>query len=154
MSTVAARRIASLSFILAAAACASRQATPAALDNAHDQCASCRMIVSDHRFASQVAAPYEEPRFFDDMSCLADYLATATLPKNAVVYVADHRTKAWVPASEAVYTRLKGAGGAMGSQVAAHASVSSRDADPDAVSGEPLDRATVFPRVKLAGSLP
>ena len=37
-------------------------------------CGYCRMIVSDQRFASQIVAPYEEPRFFDDLGCLARYL--------------------------------------------------------------------------------
>jgi len=137
--------------LLLAAACGPRTLAPAALNAAGDQCGTCRMVISDQRFASQIVAPYEEPRFFDDLGCLTNYLAGASLPKDAVVYVADHRTKAWVRADAAVYTRVDRLSGAMGSHVVAHASVDSRRADTEAASGTPLSYSAVFPDVKLAG---
>jgi copper chaperone NosL len=138
---------------LLAAACGSRQIVPATLDTTADQCGSCRMVISDPRFASQVVAPYQEPRFFDDMGCLSAYLATAALPKHAVVYVADHRTKEWVRADAAVYTRVEHLAGAMGSHVVAHASEQSRQSDPGVSGGTPLSRSDVFPRLSLAGGV-
>ena len=103
------------------------------------------MVVSDQRFASQLVAPYEEPRFFDDMGCLHNYLAgTPKLPAQARVYVADHRTKAWIPAERAVYTQVETLTAAMGSHIIAHESAASRDADPDAATGVPVDTQTVF----------
>jgi len=142
-----------VALLLLAAACGSRQTAPAVLDTTADQCGSCRMVISDQRFASQVVAPYQEPRFFDDFGCLSEYLSTAALAKNAVVYVADHRTKEWVRADAAVYTRVDHLAGAMGSHVVAHASDQSRQMDPGVSAGTPLSRSDVFPRLYLAGSV-
>jgi copper chaperone NosL len=104
------------------------------------------MVVSDQRFASQLVAPAEEPAFFDDMGCLANYLTrTPQLPPGAVVYVADHRTKAWVAADRAVYTRVDALSAPMGSHVIAHASAASRDADVEAAGGTAVDPRDVFP---------
>ena len=104
---------------------------PAAVDTRNDSCASCRMTVSDVRFAAQVVAPGEEPRFFDDLGCLRDFLKTATLPKEAIAYVADHRTKAWVPAHRAVYVRNEQVQTPMASHLLAYSDAASRDADRD-----------------------
>ena len=126
-------------------ACRGAAPAPAALDPAHDVCGFCHMVISDQRFASQVVAPYEEPRFFDDMGCLGNYLAAApALPARARVYVADHRTKAWIPAERAVFTSVETLAAPMGSHIIAHESPASRDADPDAPAGRPVDAQTVF----------
>ena len=142
--------------LLSAMACRSAAPGPAALDPAHDACGSCRMVVSDQRFASQVVAPYEEPRFFDDMGCLRNYLAgTPTQPAQARrVYVTDHRTNVWIPAERAVYTRVDTLTAAMGSHIIAHDSTASRDADPDAALGVPVDTRTVFGSRPLTGDRP
>jgi copper chaperone NosL len=119
-----------------AAACARGPVPPAPLDTRTDGCSWCRMAVSDARFAAQIAAPLEEPRFFDDLGCLRDYLeGGARLEPEAVVYVADHRTRAWIPASHAVYTKVPGLATPMASGLVAHADASSRDADPEAAGG-------------------
>ena len=141
--------------VLLAAACRPAAPAPAALDPAHDSCGYCRMVVSDQRFASQLVAPYEEPRFFDDMGCLGNYLSGATkLPARARVYVADHRTKAWIPAERAIYTRVEALTAPMGSHIIAHDSIASRDADPEAAAGSPIDLQTVFGGHLPAGGRP
>jgi copper chaperone NosL len=94
------------------------------------------MTVSDGRFAAQVVSPGEEPLFFDDIGCLEAYLTrTARLPGGAVAYVADHRTRSWVLASAAVFTRVDDLETPMNSHLIAHADASSRDADPAATGG-------------------
>ncbi len=138
-----ARRLLAVGAALIVAACAHTIA-PAALDTTNDACAFCRMIVSDARTASQIASPLEEPRFFDDFGCLSSYLASATLPADAIVFVADHRTKEWVRADAAIFTRLSGSAGAMGSRIVAHASAASRDEDPDAAGGMTVAVADVL----------
>ena len=121
--------------LLALGACGGGPLGPAELDTRNDPCSWCRMGVSDRRFAAQLVAPSEEPRFFDDIGCLASYLKGRTPPTGAVAFVADHRTKSWVPASGAVYTRVGGIATPMGSHLVAHADAASRDADPDARGG-------------------
>jgi copper chaperone NosL len=130
---------------LALAACARGPAQPGPLDTRNDACSHCRMAVSDARFAAQIAAPGEEPMFFDDLGCLRDHLRTRPrLPRGAVAFAADHRTRAWVRASRAVYTRRESVETPMSSHLLAHADAASRDADPVAAGGTPVSAAEVF----------
>jgi copper chaperone NosL len=125
--------------------CGSGRPVPVTLDTRNDACAECRMAVSSARFASQIVAPGEEPRFFDDLGCLAAYLREhPVLPDGAVAYVADHRTSQWLPAADAVFTKVPALETPMGSHVVAHASPASRDADEAARGGAPVDAAEFF----------
>ncbi len=131
--------------LLLAASCSSGPARPAAVDTLNDSCGSCRMAVSDPRFAAQIVAPGEEPRFFDDLRCLRDYLAQApALPPHAVAFVADHRTGTWVRAARAAYVQVPALETPMGSHWVAYADAASRDADPYARGGTPLPAAAIF----------
>jgi len=130
--------------LLAVVSCGGGVPEPAALDTRNESCASCRMAVSSAVFASQLVAPGELPRFFDDLGCLADFLKAGKAPAGAVAFVADHRTKAWVRADRAVYTRVPGLETPMGSHVIAHSDAASRDADPDARTGQPVSAAELF----------
>ena len=65
-------------------------------------------------------------------------------PRGATAFVADHRTKAWVRADRAVYTRVPGLETPMGSHVIAHADAASRDADPAAKTGQPVSASELF----------
>ena len=127
------------------AACSGGPVAPAALDTKNERCGWCRMAVSDARFAAQLVSPSEEPRFFDDVGCLATFLKSGGAPaKGQIAYVADHRTKAWLRASYAVYTVNRGLESPMGSGLIAHVDAASRDADPDAKGGVPADVRDVF----------
>jgi copper chaperone NosL len=130
--------------LLALLACGGGAPEPAALDTRNEQCASCRMAVSSAVFASQLVAPGELPRFFDDLGCLRDYLKAGKAPESATAFVADHRTKAWVRADRAVYTRVPGLSTPMGSGVIAHAEALSRDQDKDATGGTPVPAPELF----------
>jgi copper chaperone NosL len=139
-------RVAGLLLVsVAAAGCDRGPPQAAPLDTRNESCAHCRMAVSDARFAAQLVAPREEPRFFDDVGCLRDFLAAHPgRPAREVAYVADHRTKAWVRARTAVYARVPGLATPMGSHLVAHADPASRAADPAAAGGAPLGAADVF----------
>jgi copper chaperone NosL len=130
--------------LIVAAACASGAPEPAALDTRNEQCASCRMAVSDARFAAQLVAPGELPRFFDDLGCLAAFLEAGKAPAGATAFVADHRTRAWVRADRAVYARVPGLATPMGSALAAHADAASREVDPAARGGTPVPARELF----------
>jgi copper chaperone NosL len=131
--------------LAALAACARGPLGPAELDTKNEQCANCRMAVSDARFASQLVAPGEIPLFFDDLGCLVDHLRSPRRPPaGAAAWVADHRTKAWVRADRAVYTRVPGLDTPMNSHLLAHADTASRDADDDARGGVPVAASELF----------
>jgi copper chaperone NosL len=138
---------------LALAACASGPPEPAPLDTRNDACAACRMPVSEARFASQLVAPGELPRFFDDLACLGSFVKAGRAPAQATAFVADHRTRAWVRADQAVYTRVDGLATPMGSHLIAHADPASRDQDAAARGGTAVPAAELFgPNAPPAGS--
>jgi copper chaperone NosL len=146
------RRLALVAGAVFTIGCRTSAPPPAALDTVHEPCGFCRMIVSDQRFASQIVAPYEEPRFFDDLGCLTSYLTnTPALPTGAVVYVADHRTKVWVRAERAIFTRVGTLAAPMTSHIVAHESAASRDADTDAAAGTPVALRDVVPGARPPG---
>lgn len=127
------------------AGCGDGVARPRAVDTKNDACAWCRMAVSDVRFAAQLAAPGEEPRLFDDVGCLRDFLARSPEPVEGwTAFVADHRTKEWAPASAAVFTKVPALATPMDSHLIAHADAASRDADPEATGGAGVSAAELF----------
>jgi copper chaperone NosL len=132
----------------ASLACAGGSPGPAALDTKTEVCRSCRMPVSDLRLAAQLVNRGEEPKFFDDIGCLRDFLARSPAPPASVAYVADHRTGQWVRASSAVYTRAR-LDTPMGSHLIAHATSSSREADPVAAGEAPVPWRDIFERAGL-----
>ena len=102
------------------------------------------MAVSEARFAGQIVAPGELPRFFDDIGCLAGFVKAGRAPAGAVAFVADHRTREWVRADRALYTRVTSVETPMGSHLVAHADRSSREQDEAARAGVRVTLAEVF----------
>lgn len=138
-------RIAGILLAAAALACRGGAARPSPLDTRNDLCSSCRMPVSNPKLAAQLAAPGEEPRFFDDVGCLRDYLARgATPPPGSIAYVADHRTGEWAPASAALFSRCPSVETPMASHIVAHANEASRASDPSASGCAPLTPVELF----------
>jgi len=133
-----------------AAGCGSGPPGPAALDTRAESCRSCRMAVSEARFAAQLVARGEEPLFFDDIGCLRAFLRSGEAAPARTAYVADHRTRQWVSAERAVYTRVPGLSTPMGSQLVAHADAPSRDLDPSARGGSPVPVAEVLGAARAA----
>jgi copper chaperone NosL len=132
-----------LSVVFAFSGCTGHVPGPAPLDTKTEICRSCRMPVSDARLAAQLVAPRQEPAFFDDIVCLRDFLARSSVPRGSVAYVADHRTKAWVRASGALFTRAA-IETPMGSHWVAHVDAASRDADPAARGGVNVVAIEIF----------
>ena len=148
------RRDVLLASVLAAAlaaGCGAGRPEPARVDPANDQCASCRMVVSEPRFAAQVMAPGEEPRFYDDLQCLRDGLRAAPPPAGAVVFVADVRTGAWVEATRAVFAHVPARATPMGSHWVGYDGEASRQADPEGAGAEPVQAAAIFGAEGLVG---
>ena len=113
--------VSALSVVLLAA-CGDGTQGPAPLDTKNDACAWCRMSVSDLRFAAQLTAPGHEPKFFDDAGCLRDWLKAPREEAPWTAWVTDHRTKEWVKAKDATFTRNPTVQTPMNSGLVAHAS--------------------------------
>jgi len=111
----------------------------------HD-CDYCHRNITELAFASQVVVPGQEPMFFDDLQCLKGYLASvATPPAGAKIFVADHRTSDWVAADTAVFSRVMTLRTPLNSHLAAYASATSRDSDPEAVRPIAVDPGELIP---------
>lgn len=130
--------------VIAHTACAPGPPAPAPLDTRQEACVACRMAVSEARFAGQVVAAGEVPRFFDDVGCLAGFVRAGKAPRGALAYVTDHRTRAWVRADRAVFTRVPALATPMGSHVVAHADAASRDEDERARGGTSVPPEELF----------
>lgn len=136
--------------LLCACACGREALAPVDVTSA-DACAFCRMAVSDPRVAAQIVADGEEPRFFDDIGCLAKWLNENRAPDAAVAFVADHRNGRWTPARTALYSKVPHRATPMGSNILAHADLGSRNQDDAARTGEPLGLDQVFGGATVPG---
>lgn len=87
-------------------ACSSGEIKPAEADQS-TLCAGCRMTVSDLRFAGQLVARGEEPRFFDDIGCMRKYFAKHRAEAEWTPFVTDYRTKKWVDGKNAHYWKCE-----------------------------------------------
>lgn len=105
---------------LAAAACASAPAGPPEVQWGVDECSHCHMILSDPRFAAVARSDAGEEARFDDLGCLASYVA-ARSPERWRTWVHASDGERWLAAADAWFVRL-GAHTPMGSGIAAFAS--------------------------------
>jgi len=138
-------RVAVFASMLALAGCGAGPLPPVTLDERGDTCAFCRMAVSAAGVAAQVVAPGEDPRFFDDIGCLASFLREhPEQPAGAIAYVIDHRTRVWARADGARYTRVPELDTPMGSHLVAHGDERSRQDDTVTVRGSAVASADVF----------
>ncbi len=61
-----------------------------------DNCAQCRMAVSDERFASEIISSDGEALKFDDLGCMLKFRAKRNDVKIAVIFLKDYETKEWI----------------------------------------------------------
>jgi copper chaperone NosL len=102
------------------------------------------MTVSDQKLGAQIAAPGEDPRFFDDIGCLVAYLREHPLPQGAVAYVGDHQDGAWIDARVAVYSRGESLKTPMYSHIVAHKDAAARAADASVQGAAPSTSTDIF----------
>lgn len=102
-------------------ACAAGELQPAKPD-ASTSCAACRMMVSDLRFAGQLIAHGEEPRFFDDIGCMRNYLEDHRSDAEWRGFVTDYRTHQWTAIERANFWKCKSIETPMASHIVASAS--------------------------------
>jgi copper chaperone NosL len=102
------------------------------------------MTVLDQRLAAQIVAPGDDPLFFDDIGCLAEYVKNHSTSADARAYVADHSSGAWIAATDAIYSRSESMPTPMGSHIMAHAGEAARRADTDASTARRMSSEEVF----------
>lgn len=110
-------------------ACAAGDLQPARPD-ASASCAACRMMVSDLRFAGQLVAAGEEPRFFDDIGCMRNYLAAHRTDAEWRAFVTDYRTREWVAIESARFWNCNSIATPMASHIVAASRKPAGDCTP------------------------
>lgn len=72
-----------------------------------DQCDRCKMVISERNFVAQVINKQTQKAYkFDDIGCVPLWFKEENISwkENAIIYVADMHTKAWLDARTAQYT--------------------------------------------------
>lgn len=102
--------------LLMALACQADQ-KPQAIE-AHDVCASCKMAISQPRYAAQAVDKEGNAYKFDDVGCLLRYLREHKLPQ-ARIYVMDYVAQQWLEAESAIFVGSEAIESPMASGLAA-----------------------------------
>lgn len=62
-----------------------------------DNCAQCRMVVSDEQFASEIIDEHGEAYKFDDINCMLKFRTKRNDVKIVATYLKDYETREWTP---------------------------------------------------------
>ena len=92
-----------------------------------EECAHCRMIVNDDRFAAAVVTTAGDAHKFDEVCCVIDYLAEQPAAVKSV-WVRGYRSGQWHDARQAYYAHGPKLQTPMGSGLAAVATKEEADA--------------------------
>lgn len=85
-----------------------------------DICSTCRMAVSDERFAAEIIDDNGEVFKFDDVGCMLSFRTAHRECAAAGLFVKDYETRQWIPYERAVVIRA-GLRSPMGSGIVAFA---------------------------------
>ncbi len=102
--------------LLLALACQADQ-KPQAIET-HDVCTSCKMAISQARYAAQVVDKDGNAYKFDDIGCLLRYLREHN-PAQPRVYVMDYENQQWLAVESAVFVKSQAVESPMASGLAA-----------------------------------
>jgi copper chaperone NosL len=110
------------SMALLLAACADG---PRDIEVGAEECAHCRMIVSEERFAAQLRTEQGRSYVFDSIECMAEFIQDAAATDETTIrgtWVTDFdRPGTWLPAGEAAYLRSPQLRSPMGLNLSAYA---------------------------------
>jgi len=67
-----------------------------------DECANCKMTVSNPSFASEIISANREVFKFDDLACLETFRKKRTEIQIAAIFVKDYESKQWLPYERSV----------------------------------------------------
>ncbi len=67
-----------------------------------DECASCRMTVSNPAFASEIINKDGSVVKFDDLRCFENYRKDHNVDDFEKIFVKDYETKAWIPFGKSI----------------------------------------------------
>lgn len=110
-----------------------------------EECAHCRMIVSEERFAAQLRTEHGRSLAFDAIECLADFLQQGQDARVRAMWVsAFNAPGTWIPAEEAFYLRSPALRSPMGLNLTAYATLADAQQYQRQYQGDVLDWAGVL----------
>lgn len=122
--------------------CNSKSRGPVPIE-ADDTCASCRMAISERRYAAELVDRDNTVYKFDDIACMLRFARGHALPSSSVnFYVTDYKTgKDWIDARHSYFAGLKtSVSSPMGSGIVAFRNAS----DAEQVVGNKFGHALTF----------
>jgi len=138
-------RACALAGLAVALACATP--APRAVVYGTDQCAHCHMTIADPRYAAELVTRTGKVIVFDDIGCLAAFLATGAVAAGAVhsTWAHDYASPGeWVRTGDLSYVRSESFHTPMGSGLVALTRAQGADSLRAAVNGDRLDWAQVL----------
>jgi copper chaperone NosL len=121
---------------------------PEAVNVGSDECAHCRMAISEPKYSAQLLTRTGLAHKFDSIECLAAFMQGANAPAADMlhsVWVADFNSPTtWVRASEAIYVQGSGIPSPMGGGLAAHSSFDAARAHAESAGATIVDWNTVI----------
>jgi copper chaperone NosL len=89
-------------------ACESKSRDPVALEP-DDACASCRMLISERRYAAELIDGEEEVYKFDDIACMLRFARLRGIERSkATFYVMDYAGgKDWIEGTQAHFIKFR-----------------------------------------------
>jgi copper chaperone NosL len=116
---------------------------PRAIRIGEEECAHCRMRISDERFAAQLASDRGRSWAFDSVECLVEWtLEESELPRDRIAgwWVTDFENPgSWLDAARATYLRSDALRSPMGLGLSAWADAPAARAQQGAHGGDVLD---------------
>ncbi len=110
--------IAALGLLILATACSQE---PAVIHYGSDECAHCKMMITDEQFASQIVTDKGKALKFDAIECMAVYQReNADELQGAIRYVSDYNQPGnWLKAKEAQFVKSEVVNSPMGESLLA-----------------------------------
>jgi copper chaperone NosL len=82
------------------------QTNPESIAYGHDECAHCRMIISDQKYGGELITQKGKLYKFDSIECMAAYYAGVSVPEVKSLWTIDFSNPGmWVKADDAFYLR-------------------------------------------------
>ena len=98
------------------------QTNPEPIAYGHDECAHCRMMISDQKYGGELITQKGRIYKFDSIECMASYYAGASVPEVQSIWTIDFSNPGmWVKADEAFYLRSKNLPSPMGMFLSSYA---------------------------------
>ncbi|WP_051654290.1 nitrous oxide reductase accessory protein NosL [Persephonella sp. KM09-Lau-8] len=129
--------------------CQKKEIKPVPINYGQDECAYCRMKVTDPRYGSELLLKTGKAYKFDSVECLAAfYLEYKDKEKIHSLWVPDFLTKKFIPAEKALYLRAKDLPSPMGMNLSAFENRQELEKVKQKYGGEILNWKQVLQLVK------